>query len=34
VKANRREENMIKMAIAMGVTNPTSGKDFIQPLIN
>lgn len=26
------EENMIKMAIAMGVTNPTSGKDFITAL--
>ena len=26
------EENMIKMAIAMGVTNPTSGKDFISAL--
>lgn len=26
------EENMIKMAIAMGITNPTSGKDFITAL--
>ena len=26
------EENMIKMAIAMGVTKPTSGKDFITAL--
>lgn len=26
------EENMIKMAIAMGVTNPTSGRDFITAL--
>ena len=26
------EENMIKMAIAMGVTNPTSGKYFITAL--
>ena len=26
------EENMIKMAIAMGVTNPTSGKDIITAL--
>ena len=26
------EENMIKMAIAMGVTNPTGGKDFITAL--
>ena len=26
------EENMIKMDIAMGVTNPTSGKDFITAL--
>ena len=26
------EENMIKMAAAMGVSNPTSGKDFIAAL--
>ena len=26
------EENMIKMAAAMGVANPTSGKDFIAAL--
>ncbi|MDX8417098.1 iron-containing alcohol dehydrogenase [Absicoccus intestinalis] len=26
------EENMIKMAAAMGVANPTSGKDFINAL--
>lgn len=26
------EENMIKMATAMGVANPASGKDFIKAL--